>query len=29
MPGRQRDVTNPYVDPAHRAHAIDGLRKAG
>jgi adenylate cyclase len=23
------DVTNPYADPAHRAHAIDGLRKAG
>jgi adenylate cyclase len=23
------DVTNPYVDPAHRAHFIEGLRKAG
>ena len=23
------EVTNPYVDPAHRAHFIDGLRKAG
>jgi adenylate cyclase len=23
------DATNPYVDPTHRAHFIDGLRKAG
>src|SRR5262245_34906621 len=26
---RQWEVTHPYVDPAHRAHFIDGLRKAG
>jgi adenylate cyclase len=26
---RHWDVTNPYVDPAHRAFFIDGLRKAG
>jgi tetratricopeptide (TPR) repeat protein len=26
---RQWEVANPYVDPAHRAHFIDGLRKAG
>jgi adenylate cyclase len=26
---RQWDATHPYVDPAHRAHFIDGLRKAG
>jgi TolB-like protein/class 3 adenylate cyclase/tetratricopeptide (TPR) repeat protein len=23
------DITNPYADPAHRAHFTDGLRKAG
>src|SRR5262249_4665650 len=23
------DMTNPYVDPGHRAHFIDGLSKAG
>jgi pentatricopeptide repeat protein len=23
------EVTTPYVDPAHRAHLLDGLRKAG
>jgi adenylate cyclase len=23
------DVANPYLDPTHRAHFIDGLRKAG
>jgi TolB-like protein len=23
------DVTNPYVDPAHRAHFLEGLHKAG
>jgi hypothetical protein len=23
------EVNNPYADPAHRAHFIDGLRKAG
>jgi len=23
------ELTNPYVDPAHRAHFIEGLRKAG
>lgn len=26
---RQWDVINPYTDRAHRAHLIDGLRKAG
>ncbi len=26
---RQWEVAYPYVDPAHRAHFIDGLRKAG
>ena len=28
-PERLWEVTNPYVDPAHHAHVIDGLRKAG
>jgi pentatricopeptide repeat protein len=23
------ETTNPYIDPAHRAHVIDGLRRAG
>jgi adenylate cyclase len=23
------ETTNPYLDPAHRAHVIEGLRKAG
>jgi hypothetical protein len=23
------DVTNPYVDPAHRTEVSEGLRKAG
>ena len=26
---RQWEIANPYADPAHRAHFIDGLRKAG
>jgi TolB-like protein/class 3 adenylate cyclase/tetratricopeptide (TPR) repeat protein len=26
---RRWEVTNPYIDPAHRAHFIEGLRKAG
>jgi TolB-like protein/tetratricopeptide (TPR) repeat protein len=26
---RRWEVTNPYIDPAHRAQFIDGLRKAG
>jgi TolB-like protein/Tfp pilus assembly protein PilF len=26
---RRWDAANPYADPAHRAHFIDGLRKAG
>ena len=26
---RRWEIANPYVDPAHRAHFIDGLRKAG
>jgi TolB-like protein/tetratricopeptide (TPR) repeat protein len=26
---RQWEAANPYVDPAHRAHFVDGLRKAG
>ncbi len=26
---RHWEITNPYADPAHRAHLIEGLRKAG
>jgi adenylate cyclase len=26
---RHWDLTHPYVDPADRAHLVDGLRKAG
>jgi adenylate cyclase len=26
---RQWEISNPYVDPAHRARLIEGLRKAG
>ncbi len=26
---RHWDMTSPYVDPAHRAHFVEGLRKAG
>jgi hypothetical protein len=23
------EISNPYADPAHRSHFLDGLRKAG
>ena len=26
---RRWDAANPYADPAHRAHFLDGLHKAG
>jgi adenylate cyclase len=26
---RQLEMTNPYIDPAHRTHFAEGLRKAG
>jgi hypothetical protein len=26
---RQWEIANPYLDPAHRTHFNDGLRKAG